>query len=122
MGCVPIFNLTKKALNSMLKNISLIASVISALTAITTSLRALGRSREEDFPSSPIGLQLKDLRIHILVTIIWLGLSIIFAVPLIKDRLSHSPETSLLPLIAPFTLVVFVCCLVWWKALSLRKK
>ncbi len=104
----------------MLKNISLIASVISALTAITTSFRALGRSREEDFPAGPFGLQLKDLRIHILVTVIWFGLSIVFAIPLIKERLSSSPDTSLLPLIVPFALVVIVCCLTWWKALSSR--
>ena len=104
----------------MLKNISLIASVISALTAITTSLRALGRSRETDFPSSPTSLRLKDLMIHILVTIVWFGLSMIFAVPLIKERLSGGPDTSLLPLIVPFALVVIVCCLIWWKALSFR--
>jgi hypothetical protein len=104
----------------MLKNISLIASVISALTAITTSFRALGRSREDDFPAGPVNRQLKDLMIHILVTIIWFGLSIVFAIPLIKERLSSSPDTSLLPLIIPFSIVVIVCCLIWWKALSSR--
>jgi len=100
----------------MLKNISLIASVISALTSITTSFRALGRSREEDFPSGPASLRLKSLMLHILVTIVWFGLSIIFAVPLIKERLS----TSLVPLIAPFALIVIICSLIWWKALSQR--
>ena len=104
----------------MLKNIPLLASVICGLTTITTSFRALGRSREKDFPTSPIGDRLKGLMLHILVTVIWFGLSIIFAVPLIKDRLTHSPDTSLLPLIVPFALVVIVCCLIWWKALSSR--
>ena len=104
----------------MLTNISLIASVISALTAITTSFRALGRSREEDFPSGPDSLKLKDLMIHILVTIVWLGLSIVFAIPLIKERLSSSPDISLLPLIIPFAMVLLVCCLIWRKALSPR--
>lgn len=101
----------------MLKNISLIASVISALTAVTTSLRALGRSREEDFPAGPAALRLKALMLHILVTVIWFGLSIIFAVPLIMERLVNA---LLLPLIAPFILVIIICCLIWWKALSSR--
>ena len=101
----------------MLKNISLIASVISALTAITTSLRALGRSREEDFPAGPAALRLKVLMLHLLVTVIWFGLSIIFAVPLIRGRLANA---SLLPLTAPFTIVIIICSLIWWKALSSR--
>jgi hypothetical protein len=104
----------------MLKNIPLIASIISALTAITTSFRALGRSREDDFPTGPVSRQLKDLMFHILATIIWFGLSIVFAIPSIKERLSSSPDTSLLPLIVPFTMVVLVCCLIWWKTLSSR--
>ena len=106
----------------MLKYIPLIASIICGLTTITTSFRALGRSREEDFPANPIGSRLKDLALHLFVTFVWFGLSIIFAVPLIKESISRSPETSLLPLIAPFALVVIICCLIWWKALSLRKK
>ena len=104
----------------MLKNISLIASVICAFTAITTSLRALGRSREEDFPTSQIGSRVKDLLLHLFVTFIWFGLSIIFIVPLIRERLSHGPDTSLLTPISPFALVVIICSLIWWKALSQR--
>ena len=104
----------------MLNNISLIASVISALTAITTSFRALGRSREEDFPAGPAGLRLKALMIHILVTIIWFGLSIIFVLPMIKERLSNIPDASFLPLILPFALVVIICALIWRKALFSR--
>jgi hypothetical protein len=100
----------------MLKNISLIASIISALTAITTSFRALGKSREEDFPAGSTGVKLKALMLHLLVTVIWFGLSIIFVVPMIKEHLS----TSLLPLLLPFALVAIVCCLIWWKALSFR--
>ena len=101
----------------MLKNISLIASVISALTAVTTSFRALGKSREEDFPAGPAALRLKALMLHLLVTVIWFGLSIIFAVPLIRERLVNA---SLLPLIAPFALVMIICCLIWRKAVSQR--
>ena len=100
----------------MLKNISLIASVISALTAITTSFRALGRSREDDFPTHTAATRLKGLLLHLFVTFVWFVLSIIFAVPLIKEHLS----TSLLPLTALFALVMIICCLIWWKALSSR--
>ena len=108
----------------MLKNISLIASVISALTAITTSFRALGKSREDSRSgineSSQAKGRSKGLLLYLFVTFVWFGLSIIFAVPLIKERLSSSPNTSLLPIIVPFALVVIVCCLIWQKALSLR--
>ena len=104
----------------MLKNISLIASVISALTAVTTSFRALGRSREDDFPKSPTVLRLKALTLHLLVTVIWFGLSIIFIVPLIRERLATAPDTSFLPFISPLAIVVIICSLIWWKALSQR--
>ena len=101
----------------MLKNISLIASVISALTAITTSLRALGKSREDSRSGTVVSNQaagrFKGLSVHLFVTFTWFGLSIIFAVPFIKD-------TSFLSLIAPFALVIIICCLIWWKALSPR--
>ncbi|MBL7032402.1 MAG: hypothetical protein ISR97_04375 [Nitrospira sp.] len=100
----------------MLKYIPLIASVISALTAVTSSFRALGRSREKDFPTGSTADRLKGLSLHLFVTFVWFGLSIIFAVPLIKEHLS----TSLLPLIAPFALLMIICFLIWWKALSIR--
>ena len=100
----------------MLKYIPLIASIICGLTAITTAFRALGRSREEDFPANPIGSRLKDLALHLFVTFVWFGLSIIFAMP----YLSSGQNTSLLPYISSFALVVIICCLIWWKALSQR--
>lgn len=101
----------------MLKDISLIASVISALTAVTTSFRALGRSREVDFPTGPTPLRLKGLLLHLFVTFVWFGLSIIFALPLIREHLSGGPETALLQIISPFALIAIICSLIWWKAL-----
>ena len=104
----------------MLKNISLIASAISALTAITTSFRALGRSREDDFPNNTSGSRLKDLALHLFVTFVWFGLSIVFATPVIREFLSNTSDISLLQFISPFAIVVIICSLIWWKALSQR--
>lgn len=100
----------------MLEGISLIASAISGLTAITTSLRALGRSREDDFPAGPVGKRLKALLLHIFVTFAWFGLAVVFAVLAFKD----TPDISLIKVALPFGLVIISCCIIWWKTLYRR--
>jgi hypothetical protein len=74
----------------MLSEIALIASGISAVTAITTSLRALGRvnedSRAGEFKKPYTMKDKKILRPYCVVTLIWLMLSMVFAVPVVLRR------------------------------------
>jgi lysylphosphatidylglycerol synthetase-like protein (DUF2156 family) len=86
----------------MLKNIALIASIISALTAVTTSLRALGRSR--------IG----NLSTYLIVTIIWYGLSILFVLPLLIQKLQKKDEW-LIPWILPYVILGIILWFIWQK-------
>ncbi len=89
-------------MNLMLENISFIASVICALSAVTTSFRAVGVSREysnhdtgqdmsaasrigeyrHDVPPS----QRSSLKLHFIVTLIWFSLSVIFIVPVVMQK------------------------------------
>lgn len=115
-----------------LEYIALIASVISGLTAITTSLRAIGKSRE--IARDEAESRIKDccragrcgygktsgqgsLRIYIISTVIWLVLSAGSAAPLYYKRWEKGADIWLLiwslPLIFLFVLVSYI----WSKAL-----
>ena len=115
----------------MLNKISFIASVISAVTAVTTSLRALGRSREnaryESESKIRTGCRVGDyghqppprgnLRLHLLVTIIWFVLSIIFALPLLSRSFSEEGISGLYTWILLFIIIAVVNILIWRKTL-----
>ena len=114
----------------MLENIALIASVISALTAVTTSLRAVGKSREyaryemlskiKSGCRTGTGQPLKKgrgLLIHFIVTVIWFVLSIVFVIPFIIHGLQSNKGTWLFPRILPFLLLLILLCFIWRKIL-----
>lgn len=113
----------------MLETILQIASVVSAVTAVTTSLRALGKSREYsryelealksrarlshiEINQSP-SLQ-KQLSLYRVVTLIWFVLSIIFAMSLLILRWKTQKDIWVLLLkLLPFLLLGIVLWLIW---------
>lgn len=117
----------------MLEKLSLIASVISGLTAVTTSLRALGKSREtlrEEMKSRIAsgscigsGKTIKpsagqhSLLIYLAVTLIWLSLSVIFCVPVIIQKWESATVVQLLLWFSPFALLGAILIITWWKVM-----
>ncbi|MBI4683464.1 MAG: hypothetical protein HY757_10255 [Nitrospirae bacterium] len=118
----------------MLENIALIASVISSVTAVTTSLRAVGVSRE--YSRSELEAALKtscrigssadkqafshrsSLRLHMLVTIIWYVLSIIFSIPFFIDKMESDRSAWLFIWISAYLLLFILISFVWKKTLK----
>jgi len=115
----------------MLENIAFIASVISAITAVTTSLRAVGVSREYSRfecesrikSSCRVGgpdaatptSQRSSLRLHMFVTVVWYILSVVFALPLFVSRWSNG--STLLEGTAAFLLLAGLLVLIWRNVL-----
>jgi len=121
---------------NMLEKIAIVASFISAITAVSTSLRALGRSRElqrEKLESSiktscrvsghGPGIersQSKNIFLHLIVTIIWIALSIVCTSPLwIPSGLAET-ETSLLPWISAYVILILTICVIWLQVFRQR--
>jgi hypothetical protein len=117
----------------MLENIALIACVISALSAVTTSFRAIGVSKEfsrchsEDAlrtscriagdPAKQPVPQRSSLRLHVSVTIIWYVLSIIFSVPFFMNKIESDREMWLFIWISAYLLLIMLISFLWKKAL-----
>ncbi len=114
----------------MLENIALIASIISALTALTTSLRAVGKSREfsryemktvkpvcraSNYYGKQPASEQKKLSQFILVTVIWYALSIIFAIPFYVKRWPDKIDIRLTLWFLPFLLLSIVIWIIWRK-------
>lgn len=113
----------------MLENIALIVSIISGLTAITTSLRAVGISREHSHYGLKSGLktppgmreyqfghqasQSRSLRLYLLVTLIWFGLSVIFSIPYIIEKCGIGQEKIVLICFSPLLILLFLLCIIW---------
>jgi peptidoglycan biosynthesis protein MviN/MurJ (putative lipid II flippase) len=96
----------------MLENILFIASIISALTAVTTSLRALGKKRESS-GGGKNGLR-RVLHVYLFVAIIWSFLSMIFAAPILYKKWVNEQIAGLfLPVLLFFVLFIFL--VVFWK-------
>ncbi|MBI5058059.1 MAG: hypothetical protein HZB61_15725 [Nitrospirae bacterium] len=117
-----------------MENIFLIASVISALTAVTTSLRALGKSREYARDNSKSDIQ-DSCRIagcgkqetkspglwqHILVTAIWFVLSVVLALPSIIQRWQTHKGSALLLWVPPLLLLIVLLWYIWRKVFNTR--
>ena len=117
----------------MLKNIALIASFISAVTAVTTSLRALGKSREnlrdEIVSKIKTGSRTGNLKtlhpssekdsllIYLIVTAIWFILSVIFSLPLYVGRWENGIDVRFFLWTLPFVALIIVLCLIWRKVM-----
>ncbi|MEN8263158.1 MAG: hypothetical protein ABFR82_06815 [Nitrospirota bacterium] len=118
----------------MLKNFALIASVISGITAITTSLRALGKSREnlrnEAVSRVNTGCRIGEcktakpsagqgsLLIHVIVTVIWFTLAVACALPILHQQWEGVISIQLFLGILPFILLLIILCLIWWKIIQ----
>ncbi len=121
----------------MLENISFIASVISAITALTTSIRALGKAHENatyDLKSRiSTGCRLSNsgtshsfgrsdnLLTYVVSTIIWLALSIIFALPLLSTKLTDEFDSGMVVFLIPFIMLIVSISFIWKKIFYLKK-
>jgi hypothetical protein len=117
----------------MLENITLIASAVSGLAAVTTSLRAIGVSREysrtereSQVKSScsvgcskpaPPASQRSSLKLHLFVTAVWYILSVIFALPSLTGQETGS---GLILWLLPFVLLAAVLIVIWHKFVIAR--
>ncbi len=100
----------------MFKVLTLIASGICALTAVTTALRALGRSREHT------GFGRKELRkilfLYMTVTGIWFVLSLVFVSPIVVRAWRGVQYGEMFLLMAPFGILFLLLCALWMHILS----
>ena len=118
----------------MLEKISLIASIISGITAITSSLRAVGASREftqnesvskvknscrvgSSSILSPVS-QRSNLKLHFFVTSVWYFLSVLFALPFYSQYWTGAFDTTLLVLAAPFIIILTIVLFIWKRVRS----
>jgi hypothetical protein len=90
----------------MLKTIALIASGFSALTAVTTSFRALGKSRE--YADRENKMLRRALFLYGMVTAIWFALSIIFALPLFVRDTAGISAVGISLRIVPFLFLFYL--------------
>lgn len=118
----------------MLENIALIACVISGLSAVTTSFRAIGVSKEFSRHKSEAAIrtscriagdpakqpvpQRSSLRLHVSVTIIWYVLSFIFSVPFFMNKIESDKGMWLFIWISAYLLLIMLISLLWKKALQ----
>ncbi|HBH62149.1 MAG TPA: hypothetical protein DDX85_10520 [Nitrospiraceae bacterium] len=118
----------------MLENISLIACIISALSVITTSFRAIGVSREfsrhhsedalrtscriEGHPAKQPVHQRSSLRLHVSVTIVWYVLSVICSIPFFINKIESHRDMWLFIWISAYLLLIILTSFIWKKALQ----
>lgn len=99
-----------------MENIALIGSFISGLTALTTSLRALGVSREQGRPA-PSSSQRSSLKLHLFVTVVWYVLSVLCALPYL-EREAAMGGMQLFSVLLPFLLLAVLIASVWKQVLK----
>jgi hypothetical protein len=113
----------------MLEKIALIASIISGITAITSSFRAVGASREfaknknvlkvknscrvESPGHSSTISQRSNLKLHVFVTAVWYFLSVIFALPFYSLFWTGEIDSKLLLLASPFIILAIIILIIW---------
>ncbi len=104
----------------MVGKIAQIASIISALTAVTTSLRALGKSREYSH------LEPQAFRRHFSVfrlsVVIWYVLSVVFAVPSLSRSWTLEENVSLLLWAVFFLFITGLIFLIWRRIVYPKKQ
>jgi hypothetical protein len=111
-----------------MEKISLIASIICAVTSLTTSLRGLARSREftdHDIEALASSARLPGIKtkqsfssshnpfIYRTSTLIWFLLAVAFAVPTLVRLLSEGDEIGILIWLLSFGLLAAVILLIW---------
>ncbi len=120
----------------MLENIALIASVISAITAVTTSIRALGKAHENVRSNIKSGIATgcrlsnsetsksfgssSNLLTYVISTFIWLVLSIVFALPKFNPVWTNGFDTGLVFFLFPFVVLIILILFIWRKILYLK--
>ena len=116
-------------ITKMIENIALIASIISAITALTTSLRAIGVSKElarqkrEDLiqtgcrlggsPDNRPASQRQCLGMYLLSTVIWYCLSIAAAVPSVNIIRTEHGTAFVLAVLIPFVVLILIISFIW---------
>jgi len=100
----------------MIGKIAQVASVISAVTAVTTSLRAVGKSRENS-RLAPDKMR-KIIFPYRIITVVWFILAIIFASPSLSEAWAEGKGVSLLLWVGFFLLIVVLLWLIWKKVES----
>jgi hypothetical protein len=103
----------------MLENTLFIASIICSLTAVTTSLRALGKKRENS--GSGKGDLRRVLQIYLFVAIIWSFLSMIFAAPILYKKFVNGHIAGLFIPVLLFIVFFIVLAVFWKKILNIEK-
>ncbi|HDZ62698.1 MAG TPA: hypothetical protein ENH40_06100 [Nitrospirae bacterium] len=98
----------------LIDNILLIASFICALSAVTISLRALGKSRE--YLGGELQKLRRDLSIFRTSTIIWYVLSFLFVVPVLAERWAAQVYAGLVFWAVFFLVLLLVLWGIWNKA------
>ena len=120
----------------MLEKISLIAAIISGITAITSSLRAVGASREflrneavsKVKTSCRVGTsaisstlsQRSNLKLHIFVTSVWYFLSVLFALPFYSQYWTDEIDAGILLQALPFIILAVIILIIWTRVSSTR--
>jgi hypothetical protein len=99
-----------------LETIPIIASIVSAVAAFSTTLRALGKSREFSMLSKRTKFRM--LFLYLVVAVIWYALSIIFIAPLCMKRWVNGQYMGLLPWVLVFLFLLIVLFLFWYRIFS----
>jgi len=89
-------------------NILIIGALIFGLTSLSTTLRAVGKSREsvrDNIDTSHGRFSGENINLYLISTIIWYCISLLFLVPVIRNR-------SILFLI-PHLVILLVIGLLW---------
>ena len=95
----------------MIETMAQIASLVSALAAVTTSLRALGKSCE--YSQQEPHVIRKKLSSYFAVTIIWFILSIMFIIPTLIQKWIDDKDILLSLWVLLFLLLGLVLWLIW---------
>jgi len=95
-------------------NILIIGSLIFGLTSLSTTLRAVGKSRESErnnIEALHNRFSGENINLYLISTMIWYGISLLFLIPLIRNR-------SILFLIPHLVILLIIGVL--WRGIKTR--